>query len=237
MALAGDDPARVEPDEPGTPVRDLAPRRRLLYWSMLVALAVIAIGAAVMGSALVTAAVASVVVIGALVAQSVLSRRGSADPRTIRVADERRPSPSSATDRLAAFVDRLDRLPTDAVRLLAVRPLDPVGHEASRERAMGAARIGGRTALVDDATARIADWIARAFGTRSFDPEMVALAWRHEPLRLEDRERLRETLADAALAIAVEDLVDDATHAELVGPCGRLVGDAPDEEAGDGALR
>ena len=54
---------------------------------------------------------------------------------------------------------------------------------------------------------------------------MIGLAWRHEPMRPEDRERLVDTLTDAALGVIVRDLVDEATFDELIGPCTFLVGE------------
>jgi hypothetical protein len=60
-------------------------------------------------------------------------------------------------------------------------------------------------------------------GTRSFDPTFVGLAWRHEPTGPADRIRLIRTLSDAALAVAVRDLVDDGVADELLGPLAGVV--------------
>lgn len=230
-------PAWDDP-EAGEPVRDLSARRQALYVAMLVPLVAVVMFASFTSGGWGLALV-GIVALGALVAliawvvrrSGVVARRVGADrgrrgphADATRLAREASPRHDPAA-KLGRLLERLDRLPTDAVRLLAVRPLDPGEHEAARARASEAARFGARVVLIEDATTRIDDWIGRSFGTRSFDPELVALAWRHEPLRLEDRSRLEATLADAALAVAVEDLVDEATYGELVGPCTMLVDD------------
>jgi hypothetical protein len=208
------------------PVRDLGPRRRWLYIAMLVPMAA--------GGVVMAASTGSAILVGGLVAAGVVVFLGirSVLPGVKRGTDHAVPSdrrsasqPGDATARLAAILERLDRLSTDELRLLAVRPLDPVAHGAARSRAVDAARRSGRAAMVDEAATGIAAWLDQAFGSRSFDPTLVGLAWRHEPQRPEDRERLRETLADAVLAVAVEDLVDEATYGELLGPCATLTGD------------
>lgn len=242
-----------DPDGRIEPVRDLSMRRRALYVAMLVPLAAAGIFAGFTNGW--GPAVGGIVALGALLALAIwivsgrrthAGDRGAGQGRTRdhgdRVAIGSRPArsparPGDPAGRLAGFLERLDRLPTDGVRLLAVRPLDVAAHEAASEWARQAARDHGRATMVEDATVYIAEWIGRAFGTRSFDPELVALAWRHEPLRIADRDRLQATLSDAALAVAVEDIVDEPTYGELVGPCGRLTGDEPDQGAGDLAPR
>ncbi len=106
-----------------------------------------------------------------------------------------------------------------------MRPLDVSAHDAARDDAREAARFGGRAALLEDTSRALSVWLDRAFGTRSFDPTILGLAWRLEPLRADDIARLHETLDDAALAVATEDLIDEATYAELLGPCAMLVED------------
>jgi hypothetical protein len=235
-------PDEVEPPGSFEPVRDLGPRRRRLYAAIVVAMfgvdalvaATITIGCATgpcdvsetTWVAIATIGLGSIVLIALALGGT---RRASAAAGS--AGDSGRPAridPAATSPepvaRLTAFLEALDRLDTDELRLLAVRPLDAEGHGAARTRARAAAaRHLERAMLVDEATAAIRAWLERVFGTRSFDPTLVALAWRHEPLRLDDRDRLRETLDDAALAVVAADLIDEATCDELLGPCARLV--------------
>lgn len=131
---------------------------------------------------------------------------------------------------LTALMDRIDRLPPDGVRLLAVRSLDPAVHEQARADALARLADAGRLDVLEASRTAIAAWVRRWQGGEAFDPTFVALAWRHEPLRAEDRIRLLRTIEDAAIAELAADLVDEPTFDELLGPCATLVGPAgPDE--------
>lgn len=137
--------------------------------------------------------------------------------------------------RLRALLAAIDRTPIETVRTLAVRPLDPAAHEAARAQAVEAAGAGSRARLVEDGSTAIVDWIDRVVGTSSYDPTFAGLAWRHEPLRVDDRVALAATLEDAVLAVVVADLVDPATVDELLGPCAGLLDDGAGSTPIDGA--
>lgn len=131
---------------------------------------------------------------------------------------------------LTALMDRIDRLPPDGVRLLAVRPLDRAAHDRARELALARLAEGGRLDALEATRTAVATWVRRWQGGEAFDPTFVAVAWRHEPLGAEDRIRLLRTIQDAAIAELAADLVDEPTFDELLGPCATLVGPvAPDE--------
>jgi hypothetical protein len=132
--------------------------------------------------------------------------------------------PSERVDQLLA---RFERLAIEELRVLAVRPLDEAAHDAARDDARRAADAAGLGALIDSTDERIADFVDRTMGARSYDPTFAGLAWRHEPTGPADRVRLLRTLSDAALAVAVRDLVDEAVADELLGPVALVVGDAP----------
>lgn len=244
---AGASPAWDDP-EAGEPVRDLEPRRRWLYLIMVVGVLGIDLVAAALywngcagddcategpGLAVVLGAAAVSVVVIVLAVRQILrpapTSPGPAIGRGPRASGRtqhgQRTIAGGHAARLADFLDRLERLSTDELRLLAVRPLDGAAHDAARDEAVAAAQYAKRADLVAKTAGAATDLLERAFGTRSYDPTLAGLAWRHEPLRVEDRLRVRDTLADAALAVATEDLVSPATYAELVGPCTMLVDD------------
>jgi hypothetical protein len=136
--------------------------------------------------------------------------------------------------RVRALLAAVDRTPIETIRTLAVRPLDPDAHAAARARAVEAAGAGSRARLVEEGREAIVGWIDRVVGTSSYDPTFAGLAWRHEPLRVDDRVLLAATLEDAVLAVVAADLVDPATVDELLGPCAALLNDGRGPASVDG---
>jgi hypothetical protein len=134
------------------------------------------------------------------------------------------PASHRAEARLAAFFDRLDRLPTDRLDMLAVRPLDPARHQAAAELATLAVRRFGRRELLERGTQAVEEAVRVrvAAGFPIYGDGVIAGALH---LRAEDAGRLAATLRDAALAVVSADALDEATFAELVGPCRALVGE------------
>jgi hypothetical protein len=126
--------------------------------------------------------------------------------------------------RLDRFLASLDRASIDEARVLAVRPLDRAAHDEARATALEAATGAGRGELVAASRHQVVRWVEGAFAANAYDPTFIGLAWRHEPLRPEDRLLLAETLADAALGLIVLDLVADSVADELIGPCAVLAG-------------
>ena len=130
-----------------------------------------------------------------------------------------------ATDRvdasLGAFFDRIDRLPSDQLDMLAVRPLDPDAHRAAVARAIEAvSRLGRRDVLARADEAIEVDLPRRVSDSTFPSLGVVGLGARLNSL---DRVRLTATLRDAALGLIARDSLDEATFAELVGPCAGLV--------------
>jgi hypothetical protein len=130
-----------------------------------------------------------------------------------------RVDPNAATmQQVDQFLERLERTPFETVRTYAVRPLAPVALNEARRNAQVTADEAGRMDLRLEVAGAIDTFLSRAFDGRPFDPTYIS-----EPLRPEDRARLLKTLVDASLAVVAQDLIDDRTFDQLVGPCGQLV--------------
>jgi hypothetical protein len=123
--------------------------------------------------------------------------------------------------RVERFLEAVDRLPTDRLRMLAM-PEDPARVEAV-ERALQAAATAGRRETAADLRRTVDDGIARRFAEGGYDATMFGLGWRSEPTGPSDRVRIAATVRDAALGVLVEDLIDRELFEELVGPCADLM--------------
>jgi hypothetical protein len=122
---------------------------------------------------------------------------------------------------LARFFERVDRLPSDQLDMLAVRPLDAGAHRAAVSGASEAVtRLHREDVLARADEAIEVDLPRRLSGSTFPSLGVVGIGARLSSL---DRVRLTATLRDAALAVIARDAVDEATFAELVGPCADLV--------------
>lgn len=122
---------------------------------------------------------------------------------------------------LEAFFERIDRLPTDQLDMLAVRPLDAAAHRAAVGRAKEAVVRLHRAEVLSRADEAIEVDLPRRLSDSTFPSlGIVGIGARLSSL---DRVRLTATLRDAALALIVRDSLDEATFAELIGPCADLV--------------
>lgn len=134
-----------------------------------------------------------------------------------------RPKPDDPI--LGGFLDELERTPVEELRLLAVRPLDQDGHDAAREEAEDALRRSGRDQRHAAARAWVEELLRHAFSQPGYSP-VAALGIAHEPLDAAARVQVGRTIDDAVVALLAEDLVDEATYDELLGPCAGLADDA-----------
>jgi hypothetical protein len=146
--------------------------------------------------------------------------RGTARPNELSLD----PARDRAAQRLDAFFEQLDRMPTDRLDLLAVEPLDRAGHRRAVDRGLDAVSRLGRSELLARARETIEAAIPRRFGANALWVDGVISG---PTVRASDLARLVSTLRDAALAVLAEDDLDEATFAELVGPCDRLVRGRP----------
>lgn len=127
--------------------------------------------------------------------------------------------PNAATlQQVDHFLERLERTPFDTLRTYAVRPLAPAALNKARRSAQVIADQAGRMDLRLGAASAVEDFLSRAFDRYPFDA-----TYRTEPMRPEDRARLIRTLVDASLAVVAQDVIDDQTFDQLVGPCSQLV--------------
>jgi len=162
----------------------------------------------------------AVVAVGAVVIAAAVhasrSPRGAAPPvepnelRADRLGEE-----------LDGFFERIDRLPTDALETLAVRPIDDRAHADAVERGLHAVARLHRTSMFDRAAAAIERQVPLRLSAGSYFSTGVAGVGGH--LSGADRVLLTRTLRDAALALIAREGLDAETYDELVGPCRDLV--------------
>lgn len=130
-----------------------------------------------------------------------------------------RVDPNAATlQQVDHFLERLERTPFYTLRTYAVRPLAPATLNEARRRAQVIADQAGRMDLRLEVAGAMETFLSRAFDRHPFDP-----TYSPEPMRPEDRVRLLKTLVDASLAVVAQDVIDDRTFDQLVGPCSQLV--------------
>jgi hypothetical protein len=140
------------------------------------------------------------------------------DPRPNEISLD--PAGHRASERLDAFFERLDRMPTARLEMLAVRPLDEAGHHAATDRALDAVRRLGREELLRRGRETVEETAPRRYAA---DTLWVAGIPIGPAIRPVDLSRLVATLRDAVLALVAADGVDADTFDELVGPCVDLV--------------
>jgi hypothetical protein len=115
----------------------------------------------------------------------------------------------AAANRLDAFLDRLDRLALEDLRLLALPLPDPAVRAAVLDEVNRAAATAGRTALVDDARRRSRDAIVTAYDRHLYDPTWAGLNWGRSLGTAKDRLGLTLAAEDAAVAAVMSDLLDE----------------------------
>jgi hypothetical protein len=113
------------------------------------------------------------------------------------------------TERVNAFLRKLEHLSVDDLTVLALGPADPDERDRLLDRIDAAAEAAGRLDELDDAADRAADALVYAFSRRSFEPTWFGLNWGRSLGRPEDRANLLRAVEDAAMAAVVADLVPD----------------------------
>ena len=112
------------------------------------------------------------------------------------------------TDRLDAFLDRLDRLNIDDLIVLGLPPPDPDERAVLLERARSRADAAGRGDEVRHAAATGRAVAIAAFSRRSYDPTWFGLNWGRSLGRAVDRATLIAAIEDAAVAAVLADDLD-----------------------------
>ena len=122
-----------------------------------------------------------------------------------------------AAGRLNAFLDELDRANLADLEVLVLPAPEPVLRSALLARVDAAAEAGpGRDRVdVEAIRAEFRDLMLARLSSLAYQPTWAGLNWTASPMRMADRARLIEAIADAAVAAALEDRLDPDDVAAL----------------------
>ena len=130
----------------------------------------------------------------------------------------------AAGDRLAAFLDRLDRVGLEDLRLLALPLPEPEERAALLAEVDRAATASGRAALVEEARTQTRTAIDRAYARHQYEPTWAGLNWGRSLGTTRDRLGLALAAEDAAVAEVMRDLLDEDTLSALSERYGHAAG-------------
>jgi hypothetical protein len=130
--------------------------------------------------------------------------------------------PPSARARLQRFSGALERLDVDDLLLYAVR-MREAGHSASLKRAAAIADDAGSAAAIRAAGAAVSGYIGRMYAGAQFRTSVVGMNTAPGLGPTEDRVRIVRSLGDAVTAIILDETLDAADRAELMGEWERLI--------------
>jgi hypothetical protein len=125
-------------------------------------------------------------------------------------ADER-----AARDRLATLFQAINRLSPDELAGIGFRPAPPEERQPLLDAVAAAAEASGREALVEEARVDARRAVIGRYAAGMLHPTFIALNWGLSQGTVEDRIAIAETLADAAAAAVVEDVLDPEVAAAL----------------------
>jgi hypothetical protein len=129
-----------------------------------------------------------------------------------------------AAKRLDAFLERLDRVGLEDLRLVSL-PLPDAGEHAGLLADVDRiATDAGRKALLDDSRRRARLAIERAYARHQYEPTWAGLNWGRSLGTTTDRLGLVLAAEDAAVAAVMADLLDEGTAAALSEPFERAAG-------------
>jgi hypothetical protein len=133
------------------------------------------------------------------------------------------------TERIDAFLARLEQLSIDDLQVLSLPRADPDARDELLDRVDAAARAAGRLDELDDAADRARAVIVNELSFRGLEPTWFGLNWGRALARSEDRATLVEAVEDAAIAAVVADLVPEeaAALAERFELVASMAGAAP----------
>jgi hypothetical protein len=117
------------------------------------------------------------------------------------------------SERIDAFLERLQRLSVDDLGVLAIEPMDPTDHDRLLDDADAAAAAAGRLDELDEAADRAHDAMVRSLAFRGYDPTWFGLNWGRSLGRADDRAALIGAAEDAAIAAVVADLAPETADA------------------------
>jgi len=142
---------------------------------------------------------------------------------------------AEARARLEALFVGIDRLTPAELGRLGYRPASDEDREELLDAVDAAAERTGRTALVHEARGLARDALLRRYAEGTLNTTWVALNWGVSQGTVQDRVAIAETLADAAAAIVVADVLDPEVADALALDAQAIVG-LSTGAASDGAL-
>jgi hypothetical protein len=123
-----------------------------------------------------------------------------------------------AAGRLDAFLERLDRVGLEDLRLLSLPLPDREERTALLADVDRLADEAGRKSLVDVARRRTREAIERAYARHQYEPTWAGLNWGRSLGTTNDRIGLTVAAEDAAVAAVLGDVLDEDTAAALTEP-------------------
>ena len=130
--------------------------------------------------------------------------------------------PGGARERLERFAAALERVHVDDLPLYAVRARQPA-HRRAVERAAVTASETGLTDAIDAASAVVTGYVGRTYANAQFRTAFAGPNTAPGLGPTDDRVHVMRSLNEAVMAIVLDDALDAADHAELLGGWARLV--------------
>jgi hypothetical protein len=130
---------------------------------------------------------------------------------------------AAARERLEVLFVTFDRLTPDELGRIGLGQWEAEEHEDLLDAVDVAAAQTGREALVAEAREAARDAVLRRYSAGTLHATWIALNWGLSQGRVEDRVAIVETLADAAAATVVADVLDPDVYEALTLPAGDLV--------------
>jgi hypothetical protein len=121
----------------------------------------------------------------------------------------------AARERLELLFGAIDRLTPDELAGIGYRPAPDKERGPLLAAVADAARRSAREALVEEARAAARGAVMTRFAAGSLHPTFVGLNWGLSQGTVESRVAIAETLADAAAAAVLEDMLDPEVAAAL----------------------
>ncbi len=131
---------------------------------------------------------------------------------------------ASARERLSRLFGSFDRLTPDELARIGYRPASDEEREDLLAAVDEAAARSGRTVLVDEARTAAREAVLRRYSDGTLHPTWLVLNWGLSSGTVEDRVAIVEALADAAAAVAVEDVLDPEVAEALALDAAAVVG-------------
>jgi hypothetical protein len=130
--------------------------------------------------------------------------------------------PRDTRRRLDSFTQNVERIGLDQLPMYAARPVDR-DHRRTIEQAEAVASENGRAATVDAVRESVLEYVNQRFVDAQFRPTWAGLSWVSAGT-VDDRARIAVSLGEAAIAVALWDLLDEGVRDEMLGAWAGLAG-------------